>query len=162
MKKGRSLNQKFEHTKNITDYIKSCSYTVVEMWECQWRKYKRDNTVHNEYLYPTEHIFRMTENEVMEHIKNGRLFGTVEVDLYVPDHLKPHFQEMPPIFKNVNITSNDIGDFMRGYLKQTKRTFKDTRYLIGTMFASRILLITPLLRWYMSHGLLVTKIHQVD
>ena len=131
------------------------------MWECQWRNYKRHNATQNKYLYPTEHIFRMTQNEVLEHIKSGRIFGAVEVDLHVPEHLKPHFQEMPPIFKNVNVTKADIGDYMQDYLKRKERTFKDTRYLIGSMFATKILLITPLLKWYMSHGLIVTKIYQV-
>ncbi len=68
---------------------------------------------------------------------------------------------MPPIFKNTTITHNDIGDFMRSYLESQGRTFKDTRYLIGSMWGKNILIITPLLKWYLDHGLLVTKIHQV-
>ena len=50
---------------------------------------------------------------------------------------------------------------MQDYLAQTGKTFKDTRYLIGSMFGTKILTITPLLRWYMAHGLTVTKVHQV-
>ncbi|NRB82076.1 MAG: hypothetical protein HRU38_26065 [Saccharospirillaceae bacterium] len=103
----------------------------------------------------------MTETEILEHIESGQLFGAVEVDLHVPPHLKEHFQEMPPIFKNITVTVDDIGDYMRDFLKQANRTFKDTKYLIGSMFASKILLITPLLKWYMAHGLVVTKIHQI-
>ena len=112
-------------------------------------------------MYPTEHIFRMSQKDVLEHIINGKIFGAVEVDIHVPDHLKDHYQEMPPIFKNIKITENDIGDYMKDFLKQKNSSFKDTRYLIGSMFASKILLITPLLRWYLAHGLVVTKIYQV-
>lgn len=68
---------------------------------------------------------------------------------------------MPPVFKNTTVTVDDIGDYMRGFLQQTEKTFRDTRYLIGSMFAEKILLITPLLQWYLSHGLIVSKIHQV-
>ena len=132
------------------------------MWECEWRVYKKQHsTVHNKYVYPTEHIYRMTQQEVLGYIENGDLFGVVEVDINVPVHLKEYFQEMPPVFKNINITEADIGDYMREFLKENKRTFKDTRYLIGSMFASKILLITPLLKWYLSHGLIVTKVYQV-
>ena len=131
------------------------------MWECQWRKAKKDNPIHNAYVYPTEHIFRMTQQEVLEYIKNEDLFGVVEVDIHVPEDLKEHFQEMPPVFKNIKITETDIGDHMRDFLKENKRTFKDTKYLIGSMFASKILLITPLLRWYISHGLIITRVYQV-
>ena len=38
---------------------------------------------------------------------------------------------------------------------------KPTRYLIGSMWAEKILMITPLLTWYIKHGLEVTKIHQI-
>jgi hypothetical protein len=39
----------------------------------------------------------------------------LEVDLHVPDHLKPTFAEMSPIFKNVEVSRDDIGDHMRQY-----------------------------------------------
>ena len=49
---------------------------------------------------------------------------------------------------------------MREFLRETNKTFYPTKYLIGSMFGTKILLITPLLRWYIEHGLLVTKIYQ--
>ena len=97
----------------------------------------------------------------MDHVKNGEIFGAVEVDIQVPDSLKPYFQEMPPVFKNTTVSHDDIGDFMRGYLDSQDKTFKDTRYLIGSMWGKNILLITPLLKWYIEHGLVVTKVHEV-
>jgi hypothetical protein len=38
---------------------------------------------------------------------------------------------------------------------------ENRRLLVGGMSAKKILIATPLLRWYMEHGLEVTKIHQV-
>ena len=38
---------------------------------------------------------------------------------------------------------------------------KPRRLLVGGMKARQLLLATPLLRWYLLHGLDVTKIHQV-
>ena len=35
------------------------------------------------------------------------------------------------------------------------------RSLIGSMKGEKILLATPLLKWYLEHGLEVTKVHQV-
>ena len=84
------------------------------MWECEWREYKKQHhTIHNKYVYPTEHIYRMSQQEVLGYIENGDLFGVIEVDLHVPEHLKDYFQEMPPVFKNINITEADIGDYWR-------------------------------------------------
>ena len=35
------------------------------------------------------------------------------------------------------------------------------RSLIGSLKGEKILLATPLLKWYLEHGLKVTKVHQV-
>ena len=102
----------------------------------------------------------MTEQEILRNIIDGTMFGAVEIDIVVPENLKQHFEEMPPIFKNVTIQEEDIGEHMRQFLRETNKTFHPTKYLIGSMFGTKILLITPLLRWYVEHGLLVTKIYQ--
>lgn len=89
------------------------------------------------------------------------MFGAIQCDVRVPDHLKSHFAEMPPIFKNITVTAEDIGEHMTEFLRSTGKSFKPTRYLIGSMFAEKILIVTPLLIWYVQHGLEVTEIHQV-
>jgi hypothetical protein len=33
--------------------------------------------------------------------------------------------------------------------------------LVGSMFEEKIMVISPLLKWYVEHGLKVTQIHQV-
>ena len=131
------------------------------MWECEWREYKKLHSTNNKYIYPTEHKFRMSETEILKHIQNGEIFGAIEVDIHVPDHLKTYFEEMPPIFKNTTVTHNDIGEYMQTFLQEKGEKFPDRRYLIGSMFGRKILLTTPLLKWYLSHGLVVTKVYQV-
>jgi hypothetical protein len=37
-----------------------------------------------------------------------KLFGALEVDLHVPNTMKSKFAEMPPIFKNVEVSRDDI------------------------------------------------------
>ena len=130
----KSHNQKREHTRKISDYIRQAGFSLVEMWECEWRLYKAGHTTHNSYTYKTENTFRMSERQILDHVRNGNIFGTIEVDIMVPDGLKERFQEMPPVFKNTTISGDDIGDYMRDYLAHNNRTFKDTRYLIGSMF----------------------------
>ena len=68
---------------------------------------------------------------------------------------------MTPIFKNAVITEADLGDYMKSYFKQTGETFKERRNLIGSMFGTKILLITPLLNWYIDNGLVVTRVYQL-
>ena len=98
---------------------------------------------------------------MLNFIKDGSLFGLVECDIRVPDTLLQDFAEMPPIFKNTEISRNDIGDHMKAYAEKEGLMNKPRRSLIGSMFGRRILLATPLLRWYLSHGLEVQNVYEV-
>ena len=90
-----------------------------------------------------------------------KLFGALEVDLHVPDNLKFKFAEMPPIFKNVEVSRDDIGDHMRQYAVDHDIMSQPRKNLVGSMFGEKIMVISPLLKWYVEHGLKVTQIHQV-
>ena len=74
----------------------------------------------------------------------------------VPEHLRDHFQEMCPICKNVEISRDDIGDYMKTYAEENDIMKQPRRSLIGSMIGEKILLATPLLRWYLEHGLEVS------
>ena len=90
-----------------------------------------------------------------------KLFGALEVDLHVPDKLKSKFAEMPPIFKNVEVSRDDIGDHMRQYAVDHDIMSQPRKRLVGSMFGEKIMVISPMLKWYVEHGLKVTQIHQV-
>ena len=87
------------------------------------------------------------------------MFGFVKCDIEDPDHLKEYFSEITPILKNVNICLDDIGEFMQNYAKE--HSIKDVPHLllIGSYFRKKIGLMTPLLKWYLEHGLLITRIY---
>ena len=50
---------------------------------------------------------------------------------------------------------------MRQYAIDNKLLTSGRRTLIGSFKGEKILLATPLLKWYLNHGLVVTKIYQV-
>ena len=85
----------------------------------------------------------------------------MEVDIRVPPHLKEKFSEMCPIFKNTNISRDDIGEYMKNYVEEHGIMAQSHRSLIGSLKGQKILLATPLLKWYLEHGLEVTKVYQV-
>jgi hypothetical protein len=89
------------------------------------------------------------------------LFGVVECDIRVPESLKEKFAEMCPIFKNIEISRDDIGEYMKTYAEENDIMSRPRRSLIGSLKGDKILLATPLLKWYLEHGLQVTKIYQV-
>ena len=60
----------------------------------------------------------LTQDQIIQYIKNGHLFGFVECDTEVPDHLKEYFSEMTPISKNDDVSLDDIGELMQNYAKE--------------------------------------------
>ena len=103
----------------------------------------------------------MNEQKILEAIEEGTLFGLVECDIKMPEHLRTHFDEMTPIFKNIDVSLEDIGEPMKKYAEQNKLMSQPQRSLIDSYYGEKILLATPLLQWYLEHGLVVTKIYQV-
>ena len=103
----------------------------------------------------------MSEQEVLEAVEAGTLFEMVECDIKVPKDLKAYFAEMTPIFKNVKVSRDDIGESMKKYAEQNKLMSQPRCSLIGSYTGEKILLATPLVQWYLAHGLVITKIYQV-
>ena len=61
----------------------------------------------------------------------------------------------------MKISKDDIGEPMKQYAEANKLLTKPRKSLIGSYFGKEILLATPLLQLYLTHGLIVTKIYQV-
>ena len=55
------------------------------------------------------------------------------MDIRVPDHLKEKFSEMYPIFKNTEISHDDIGDFTKSYAEEHNIMALPRRSVIGSM-----------------------------
>ena len=60
----------------------------------------------------------MSPERILSEVRNEHLFGCMELDVPVPDHLKKKFSEMCPIFKNTDISRDDFGDFMKAYTQR--------------------------------------------
>ncbi|ETI31222.1 hypothetical protein F443_21775 [Phytophthora nicotianae P1569] len=84
----------------------------------------------------------------------------LECDIETPEHLKDYFSEMTPIFKNIEIDPSSvdiIGEHMYTYNQSKESKAAKSKKLIGSYFGTRILIYAPLLKWYLEHGLIVTK-----
>ena len=71
----------------------------------------------------------------------SKMFGIMIVDIEVPPKNYNYFSEYLPIFVNLNITRS----------KPEGKPIKK-RKLVSVYKAKKILLITPLLHWYLNHG----------
>ena len=106
-----------------------------------------------------EHIAKYNLIQLKEDILNDKLFGFIQVDIETPEDLKEYFSEMTPIFKNAAINFEDIGEYMQNFHTENNIKFQKGNKLIGSYFGKEILLYTPLLKWYLQHGLKITAFH---
>ena len=150
-KNNKTMATLLADTKKHTTYLRR-HVKVVEMWECDWKR-ERDP--------PRRQKWKMTQQQIITAVIDGTLFGMVECDVRVPEHLQDHFAEMQPIFKNMTVTRDDIGPFMRQYAEEHDIMSTPRRMLVGSFHGIKLLLATPLLRWYLAHGLVVDRLYQV-
>ena len=157
---GKTMAKLLEDTKKNTAYLRRHVH-VVEMWECEWKEIRKEPDVKS-FLAPTRRQkWNMTQNEILAAVIDGTLFGMIECDIHVPAELRPYFSEMQPVFKNVTVTRDDIGPFMRQYAEENDIMSAPRRMLVGSFHGIKLLLATPLLRWYLAHGLVVDRVYQV-
>ena len=186
-KKSREqiLKERREYTEAKKEYLKKKKIDLISITECQYKamvnaakkapRYspediKRDPSKTNLYDFVESRLppfFRAhrfgprTEQTILNAVKSGLLYGMVEVDIKVPDHLYEKFSEMSPLFHTVDVPVEDIGEHMKNYLKEHEMSTKPRRLLIGGMEAEKIMLHSELLKWYLEKGLVVSKVHQV-
>ena len=103
----------------------------------------------------------MTSQQILNGVRAGTVFGMIECDIRVPEELRAHFAEMQPVFKNISLIREDLGPFMRRYAEEHDIMKTPRRMLVGSYCGDKILLATPLLRWYLDHGLEVLHVYQV-
>ena len=157
---GKTMAVLLEDTKKNTAYLRR-HVKVVEMWECDWKELRKEPDVKSFLAPARRQKWNMTQNEILAAVIDGMLFGMIECDIHVPPELRPYFSEMQPVFKNTTVTRDDIGPYMRQYAEEHNILTKPRRMLVGSYRGDKILLTTPLLRWYIAHGLVVDHVYQV-
>ena len=153
--------RKREQDQTRKEYIQEKWYKIIEMWECKWWElYQTDATVKNHLRANFPYQRPLSEERLMQEIKSRRLFGYVQCYLKVLEHLKAYFANFPPIFKNTDVSRNDIGYLMKEYAEKERIMSQPRRMLISSFHLNNGTIITPLLLYYLHLGLECTKIHR--
>ena len=101
------------------------------------------------------------KNEIIKNVLNDKLFGFFEVDIEVPEQKRKRFSEFCPLFVISEVPEDQIPQHMKDYKINTgRKMIKNNKKLLGVMKTEKILIYSPLLKWYLNHGLQVTKIHR--
>ena len=101
------------------------------------------------------------KDKLIQNVLNDKLFGFFQVDIEVPEQLRKRFSEFSPLFILAEVPEDQIPQHMQDYKINTgRKKIKNNKKLLGVMKAEKILLYSPLLKWYLNHGLQVTEIHR--
>ena len=161
---GKPMAELLAETRKNTAYLRHF-VKVVDLWECEWKETRRYPVMKKclDAAFPRRRHARwtMTSQQIMSGVRAGTVFGLIECDHCVPEALLDHFAEMQPVFKNIHLTRDDLGPFMRLYAEEHNIMATPRRMLVGSYRGDKILLATPLLRWNMDHGLDVTHVYHV-
>ena len=167
-------------TQEKRQYLEDQGYTLIEMKECVFKKniFKHTEVIQRKYVPQFYASWRgkMTRYDILNNVYLDRLFGMVECDITVPDDwssdelglgfsddLLPeeYFSDMPPIFCTTDVPFEHFGEHMKAFTQENSLSQEPRRLLVGGMSAKKILLITPLLKWYLKKGLQVTRVYRV-
>ena len=84
----------------------------------------------NSMKRPCDNKRKMTQDQIVQAVMEDKLFGALEVYISVPDNLKSKFSQMSPIFKNIEVSRDDIGDHMKTYDEERNVMNKPRKYLV--------------------------------
>ena len=138
-------------------YIQEKGYSVIEMYECDWRNmYKTDNIVkqHMHKSFPLQSASQRSKTFREYQIWKSIWF---QCEFEVPKKLREVFANLPPIHRNIIVGRDDIGPFIKenaekeGYLTQPRRMLKSSYFLENRK------MVTPLLLFYLDLGLVCRK-----
>ena len=136
------------------DYIQQKGYQIVEMWECVWWSlYKTDASVKSHLWENFPYKLPLSEEQLLQRIIDGRLFGYIQCDIEVYDHLQSYFSNFPPIFKNNVVSRENICNLMREYEEKENIMAQPRRMLISSFILTNGTIVTPLLLLYLKLGL---------
>ena len=90
------------------------------MWECEWwcSLYKGDKSIRSQLRENFPYRRPLSEEQLLQGSIDGRLFGYVQRDFDVPEHLRDFFSNFLPIFKNSIVSRDNFGNLMKQYAEE--------------------------------------------
>ena len=175
---GKEKKKKFERTIKREKYISHHCTKLIVMWECEFIQMKSSNMELKRSIYNSRPIFfqknrgRVDQEVIILGLKNNTLYGFIECDISINNPRETntcnteftnyeYFSEMSPIFCTSEVTYEHFGKHMQEFTDDNNLSKRARILLVGGMSAVKILLHTSLLKWYINHGLKITRIYEV-
>ena len=151
---------KKEELDELRSEVQEKNNIVIEVLECEWWRLCKTTTNGKQHVRET-FIYRrsLTDYQLLEEIKRGKLFSYVQSNLGVPESLRTNFACILLIFKDTLVSKNIKGDLLGNYAKEEGLQSQAQKLLISSFKMQKGTLTTPLLFFHLQMCLVVTKIH---
>ena len=118
------------------NFLLSLGYNYVSIQECIFKRDIKEkcDELYNSYLPSYFKLNRstLTYEKIFKDIKNGTLFGAVEVDINIKFEYIQKFKEFPAFFCSSNVPMEDIGEHMLEYCQNNNISFDYKKLVIST------------------------------
>ena len=178
---GYNLTEKgakrWEKTQKRKAFLKRKGFNVVEKWECEFNRERKENKELDSFIKSRLPSFynkygnkSVSMDQILSAVKDDEFFGMIECDIECPEQWDPehvrsippeaYFGEMCPLFVTCKIPFELIGEKMQKFVKDNNMSQKDRTLLVGGMKAQKVLLASPLVKFYLDHGMKITRIYE--
>ncbi|MEM7759765.1 MAG: hypothetical protein AAF298_16795, partial [Cyanobacteria bacterium P01_A01_bin.40] len=135
---------------------------IKSICSCQWKLMKSNDpqirkTIKTTVFPPLARI-NPTFGDIIRAVKSDDFFGILEVDIHVPKDLEERYDVFPPFFCHQDITMEMLSPDMQKLGSNLGK--KTGKRLVSTLEARNFVVISPLLKFYLERGFVVTKLHQ--
>ena len=172
---GTTAEERRQSTEENKDYLRAaCGYTLVTIWECEWEVLKRSDPCAatvckgqtGEGPQPPLPGTSLPDpgadmESILQAIREDGVFGQAQLVINTPEDLKDKVRDLPPIFKSAMLSREDACPHMARFCKTAGLVSRPRMSLISSYVAHRMLIPTPLLRWYLLNRLEVVHLHAV-
>ncbi len=150
------MKERAKRTEEKHDFYRKQGYDLIVKRECTFLNEIKSNPQLREHIDDSRPTFyqknkgEVSEEQILEAVKNNDLFGAIECDIQIPDkwtgekaktmELTPYdyFSEMSPLFLTTDVKYEDIGAHMQNHIESNQLSKKPRTLLVGGIRAKKI------------------------
>ena len=104
---------------------------------------------------------KISSNDILTAILQDRAFGLLKCDIITPEHAQKKYLDLnfPPIFRHVQVTKDMLTPEYQELADRLKKKLPIPKQLTLTFNATGIVLASPLVKYYIQNGLVVTNVY---
>ncbi|CAG5103488.1 Oidioi.mRNA.OKI2018_I69.chr1.g794.t1.cds [Oikopleura dioica] len=138
-------------------YLQSAG-KLTYIHECVWSK-RITLKHHTRSLYWGKIFMRHTEEHLLEEIRLEKVFGFVVADVTCPSEVYEKIKHLnfPPVIQRMTLNEDHVSPYMKTRAEAANREMKQET-VVQTYNGKQLLLMTPLVAFYLRLGLQITNI----